>query len=153
MTRESGRVEASCWWRKTKTFSSLLKTWLRSHDVDDGPRLCVTNIWHGECGGDRGEREESLPLHIELITTRLQYFRVCVFVCVCNKSVGLQQSALLLFGRIFLACFLPFEDRVLALHVRPAQRTVGQIANDHWQLADLTAGKKNKTNHFIQSWG
>lgn len=60
----------------------------------------------------------------------------------CNKSVdippgGLQQGGLLLFGGILLARFLTFEDRVLALHIRPAQRTVGQIPNDHGQLADL----------------
>lgn len=36
-----------------------------------------------------------------------------------------------------LAGLLPLEDGILALHFRPAQCAVGQVANNHRQLADL----------------
>lgn len=62
---------------------------------------------------------------------------------VCGFSwSGWRTSELLLFNRVLLAGLLSFKDGVLALHFRPAQCAVGQIPNDHRQLADLTREKK-----------
>lgn len=103
---------------------------------------------------------ENLELVDELITTRLQYFLVmCVYARVqqvrefSTRWFPAECFFFLLFSCILFACFLPFEDRVLALHVRPAQWTVSQIPNDHWQLADLTTRNKNKIKPLIQTWG
>lgn len=73
-----------------------------------------------------------------------------VYMCATSPRIFQQaarrQSGRLLFGGVLLARFLTFEDGVLALHVRPAQPAVGQIPNDHWQLADLSDGDGEETD-------
>lgn len=59
-------------------------------------------------------------------------------VCRFSKSDLAAERSLL--DRVLLARLLALKDGVLALHLCPTQRAVGQIPNDLRQLADLRGG-------------